>query len=425
MLQLLPRRARPGLVAITLLAAACTAEQRALGPYGPPDVPATGPARAAFLFDVDLGRGRVLVAAPRVESPAPGDGGIAFSLVGGDAVLLTTSNFSASAVGAFQPGKVRVSFDVVITSLLAGAALQAPSVFPLAPPGTTGPLLFPYDIAVATTSGGTSSGGGSDVIVVLPGGGLVAPSPDWDGAPWNFFNDSTCLADNDCFRYEEFPPVLPGGTTAARRVGFDIDPTVGQFTARLILAADVTDLAPAPTGGIQGSITSPALGPLAGVTVTLPATGASTLTDALGGFTFTGVPVGTVSVVLGGLPALCTAQSSYSVLVQAGGVTSLPLSLTCGSLPLFGNITGMLADGGGTPLPGVTLTFTPTGGVAAPPVVTGPGGTYLVTGLPVGDGTGTVSLGGLPAACPDPGLLPYSGLVNGGSLQLNLVVGCP
>ena len=35
---------------------------------------------------------------------------LSLSLLGGDATLLTTSNFSASAVGAFQPGKVRVSF---------------------------------------------------------------------------------------------------------------------------------------------------------------------------------------------------------------------------------------------------------------------------------------------------------------------------
>ena len=421
---LLPwRRARAGLAAVAVVAGACTAELRSLGPSGPPGVPAPGPARAAFLYSVDLAQRRVVVAAPSAGQGVDRGAGVAFSLVGGDAVLLTTANFSASTAGAFQPGKVRVSFDVVITSLLAGAALEAPSVFPLAPPGTTGPLLFPYDIAVATTNGGL--GGGSDVVVVLPGGGLVAPSPDWDGAPWNFFNDSTCLADNDCFRYEEFPPLLPGATTAARRVGFDIDPTVGQFTARLILAADVTDLAPPATGGIQGSVTSPALGPLAGVTVTLPTTGASTVTDPFGGFTFAGVPVGTVSVVLGGLPALCTAQASYSVLIQAGGVTSLPLSLTCGSLPLFGNVAGLVTDGSGTPLPGVTVTFTPTGGVAASPVVTGGTGTYLVTGLPVSDGTGAVTLAALPATCQDPGPLPYAGLVSGGSLQLNLVVACP
>ena len=180
---------------LVLLLAGCTAQQKVLGPSNPPEFPSTGFARAAFLAEVNVRSGQIRVSAPSVSlvsSPASRmSGGPAFSLVGGDAVLLTTSNFVASPVGAFQPGKVRVTFDVALTNRLSNVQLAGPTTFPAPPAGTTGPLLFPYDIAVATTSGGIG-GGGNDVIVVLPSGGLVAPSPDWDGAPFNFFNDSSC-----------------------------------------------------------------------------------------------------------------------------------------------------------------------------------------------------------------------------------------
>src|SRR5262249_39069940 len=149
-------------------------------------------------------------------------GDVEMSLVGGDVVTLTSSNFVASAVGAFTPGKVRVTFNINVTNKLNGVQLIGPTVFPAAPAGTTGPLLFPYDIAVAVTSGGTATGGqGNDIIVTLPSYGLVAPSTDWDGAPHNFFNDTGCPAgSNDCYRWEEFPgPIFPGSTTIAKSVG--------------------------------------------------------------------------------------------------------------------------------------------------------------------------------------------------------------
>lgn len=429
----IPRSRRP-VTALALLLASlvsgCTAELKTLGPYGPPEVPelpATGGARAAFLADVNVRTGRIRISAPAtglagVEAAADG---LSLSLVGGDATLLTTSNFSASAVGAFQPGKVRVSFDIAITNRLSGVNLVGPTVFPAPPPGTAGPLLFPYDIAIAVTAGGTSTGGGgNDVIVVLPGRGLVAASTDWDGAPWNFFNDSSCAGGDDCFRFEEFATIAPGTTTGSSRVGFDIDPTVGQFTARLIVAADLADLVTPPLGSVQGSITSPTLGPLAGVTVLATPGGASALTDVAGGFTLAGVPVGAVTLSLSGLPPICSAQPGYPVTVQSGIVTSFALSLTCTAPTLLGTITGSVTDTAGTPLPNVLIALTPTGLTGEPLVATDAAGLFTALDVDVGDGSGTLTLSNLPPTCADPGPLPYTGLVNGGTLTLPLTLTC-
>lgn len=417
---------RSALLLVAVLAG-CTAELKTIGPTGPPELPAPGFARAAFLADVDVFLGRIRITSPEVLTTGfSRDGsGPAFSLIGGDAVLLTTSNFSASPVGAFQPGKVRVSFDLAITNRLDNVDLIGPTAFPAPPPGTAGPLLVPYDIAIATTSGGVSTGGpGNDVIVVLPSLGLVAPSPDWDGAPWNFFNDATCPGGDDCLAWEEFPAIAPGGTTTVRRIGFDIDPTVGQFTARLIVAADLADLSPPPVGSIQGSVTSPGLGPIAGVTVNAAPGGGSAVTDVAGGFVLADLPVGPVTLTLSGLPPSCGAQPGYAVTVQAGQITTFPLVLTCTPPPLLGTLLGSVRDSAGTALSGVTLTITPTGMGAEPPVTTDLSGAWMAANVAVSDGTGTITLGGFPGGCVDPGAVPYSGLVSGGTLTVDLAVAC-
>lgn len=407
--------------AAPLLLAACTAEPKLTGPVIPPDIPATGFARAAFLAAVDVPTGRITFTTPSVGTSGSGAN---FSLVGGDAVLLTASNFSASPVGAFQPGKVRVSFDIAITNRLDNVQLVGPSSFPAPPPGTAGPLLFPFDVAVAVTSGGAGSGAGG-VVIVLPSLGLVAPSTDWDGDPWNFFNDSTCAGANDCFRWEEFTPIAPGGTAASQRVGFDLDPTVGQFTARLILAADLADLAFPPTGGIQGSLSTTTPGPLAGITVTVAPGGASAVSDPAGAFALAGVPAGTVALSLSGVPPSCTTQPSYLVSVLPGQVTTINLVIPCAPPQLLGTVSGSVQASIGGPIQGASVTVIPSGLPAEPPVTSDATGTYTVAAVDVSDGTGTLNVGGLPAGCVDPGTIPYSGLVSGGSVTLNVVVVCP
>lgn len=434
------RRAFPAtmLTAAMIVASACGTDQNSGAgptlPGNPPPNPTI--TRAAFLADVNARTGEVKIRPPELVGTQGGliranDEGtsVELSLVGGDVVTLTSSNFVASAVGAFTPGKVRVTFDINVTNKLNGVQLVGPTVFPAPPAGTTGPLLFPFDIAVAVTSGGTATGGqGNDIIITLPSYGLVAPSTDWNGAPHNFFNDVGCVAtSNDCFRWEEYPgPIFPGSTTVARGVGFDIDPTVGQFTARLLVAADLQNSGAAPTGTIAGTVTSPQLGTLNGVTVTatsgitsLPAT-----TAGAGAYSIASVPTGPAGVAItSGLPAGCTAPAAQNTTVANGATSTVNFTVTC-PVPV-GSVTGTITFTGSTPsATGISVVVTPTGGAAQTAVNPDAGGVYTRSGVPVGTGAGAVALSNLPSGCTNPGAGSYSGLVAGGTATVNFTVAC-
>ena len=428
------------LAAAALIASACSSDQSGSGPVLPGDPPHNPQiTRAAFLANVNVRTGEIRIAPPELTgtqgsmlraNATPDGQGVELSLVGGDVVTLTSSNFVASAVGAFQPGKVRVTFDVNVTNKLNGVQLIGPTVFPAPPAGTTGPLLFPYDIAVAVTSGGTATGGqGNDIIVTLPSYGLVAPSTDWDGAPHNFFNDTGCPAGaNDCYRWEEYPgPIFPGSTTIARSVGFDLDPTVGQFTARLIVAADLQNSGAAPTGTISGTVTSPQIaGGLNGVTVTATA-GITTLngtTAGAGAYSIATVPTGPASVAItGGLPAGCTNPGPQSTTVNNGATSTVNFTVTC-PVP-SGTVNGTISFTGASPSPtGISVVVTPTGGTAQPAVNPNAAGLYSRNAVPVGTGAGSVALSNLPAGCTDPGPGSYTGLTSGGTQSVNFTVAC-
>jgi hypothetical protein len=436
------RRAFPAtvLTAAMILASACGTEQEnGAGPTLPGNPPPNPTiTRAAFLADVNARTGEVKIRPPELTGTQGGllrgasdsDGNsVELSLVGGDVVTLTSSNFVASAVGAFDPGKIRVTFDINVTNKLNGVQLVGPTVFPAPPAGTTGPLLFPFDISVAVTSGGTATGGqGNDIIVTLPSYGLVAPAITWDGAPHNFFNDVGCVAtSNDCFRWEEYPgPIFPGSTTIARSVGFDIDPTVGQFTARLLVAADLQNSGAAPTGTIAGTVTSPQLGTLNGVTLTatsgitsLPAT-----TAGAGAYSIASVPTGPASVAItAGLPAGCTAPAAQNTTVANAATSTIDFTVTC-PVPV-GSVTGTVSFTGSTPsATGISVVVTPTGGSAQAAVNPNASGLYTRSNVPVGTGAGSVVLSNLPAGCTNPGAGSYTGLIAGGSATVNFTVAC-
>ena len=453
------------IVATAVVAGACSSDNTGAGPVLP-GTPQPNPqiTRAAFLADVNVRTGEVKIRAPQLTGTQNGLGalrgedidaslrGVDLSLVGGDVVNITTSNFVASAIGAFTPGKVRVTFDVNLTNKLSGVQLVGPTVFPAPPAGTTGPILFPYDIAVAVTAGGTATGGqGNDVIVTLPSYGLVAPSTDWNGAPHSFFNDVSCSSPNnggggsggqgsgggfgqsngsDCFRWEEFAgPIFPGSTTSASNVGFDLDPTVGQFTARLIVAADLQNSGPAPTGTIAGTVTSPQLGALNGVTVTATSgiTSLPGTTAGAGAYSIAGVPTGPASVAItGGLPAGCTNPGSQAATVTNGGTATINFTVTC-PVP-NGSIAGQITFTGFTPagaaIDGITVTATPTGGSAVSGNVTSTGA-LSVSGVPINiSANGAVALANLPAGCTAVPAGSYTGLTNGGSQTVNFTVPC-
>ena len=430
------------LTVAAIVGSACSAD-RGQAPIIPGN-PAPNPqiTQAAFLADVDVRGGVVKVREPQLKgtqgglssivrgSKSPATSSVDFSLVGGDVVTLTSSNFVASAVGAFQPGKVRVTFDINITNKLTGVQLIGPTVFPAPPAGTTGPLLFPYDIAVAVTSGGTATGGqGNDIIVTLPSYGLVAPSTDWNGAPHNFFNDVGCAASttSDCFRYEEFTgPIGPGSTTTARSVGFDLDPTVGQFTARLIVAADLQNAGAPLVGTIAGTVTSPQLGTLNGVVVTATA-GITTLTGTTAGagaYSIGSVPTGPASAIItSGLPAGCTNPGAQSTTVASAATSTVNFTVVCPT-PV-GSVTGTITFTGATPSPtGINVIVTPTGLGATPAVNPNAAGLYTRSAVPVGVGSGSVALSSLPSGCTAPAAGSYSGLTNGGTATVNFTVAC-
>jgi hypothetical protein len=214
--------------------AGCGSEPVAPGlpPGGPPPQLLT----TAIRLDVDLVEGTVRVASPQVEtaSALPRSNAI----LGSNEVTATATNLTRSAPGAFQPGKVRVRFDVAITNRLTSATL-VPST--LNPGSTaTGLILFPYRVTQAT-GGATSS---------------VLASVDWNGdgttgsgAPRNFFNDFACTTTgitSDCIRWEQFAsPLFAGETSRASRVGFDVPKAVTSFQVLLVLAADVSSDLPA------------------------------------------------------------------------------------------------------------------------------------------------------------------------------------
>jgi len=258
----------------------CT-QDSPLGSSDPVTPPRTDLLRSAVRIHVDLVQGTAVAVSPDARTATAA--GLSLALVGRNELRADVGNIQRSAVGAFTKKKVRVTMDVALTNLVTHAAFVTPS-FPTPPVGTSGVLLFPF---------ATSVTGGS---------GNVAPSPDWDGAPINFFNDNdvTCsLYKSDCYRWEAYPAPLTGGlSTAARTVGFDVDPSVTGFDTYFVLAADLSSL-----GVINGRVaTVAAIGdpevPVAGATLTLKlfVAGGGTLgefittTDADGNFSFLDIP---------------------------------------------------------------------------------------------------------------------------------------
>ncbi|MEZ4424691.1 MAG: PKD domain-containing protein [Gemmatimonadota bacterium] len=262
-----------------IAAAACSDSEPVVGPLLPPAPPENPEiVSAAWIADINKIEGTV-----KITPPARGYDpqiiadffGLApdhpeFSILAGDVVdvLADPASLNFSPVGQFSPGLIRVTFDVAIRNKLSAVDLIQPT-FPTPPPSTSGALLFPFETIVTTTTGGVTGGqgDGTGVIVELPNQGNVAPSVDFDGAPFNFFNDSACgPTDNDCYRYEEFGvPVVGGSTTAFQTIGFDAEATVSQFRARMIVAADLLDSTPnaLPVASAGGPYTGDAGQPIA------------------------------------------------------------------------------------------------------------------------------------------------------------------
>lgn len=383
---------------------------------------------AAFIMDVSPLKKTIKITAPtttigksRVSESGSllvGDGPD-LSLLGGDVIDLTATNYVAGAVGASVPGKVLVTFDLTVNNKLAGIQLVTPT-FPTPPSGVTGLQLFPFEISVTTTAGGVTTVG-NEVIVTSPRFGAVIPSNDWSGAPHNFFNDIGCPATaNDCFRYEPFGTIAPLGASTAQTVGFLIDPTVGDFRVKMIVAADLNATTTPTPGTISGSVTSPQLGALNNVSVSVSG-GFSGTSNATGAYSIANVATGSRTVSISNLPSGCTAPASQNVTVASGGTNTVNFTVTC-SVPT-GSISGTVTSSLGGGLAGVQVTVTPTGAGALAAVATSASGTYTVASVPTVPATGAITLANLPANCTNPGPTAYSGMTTGG-LTTNILVTC-
>jgi len=430
------------------LAACSQLGDKTAGPILPPNPPENPMlSRAAFVFRVNTSTHEVNITAPDV-TVNPGAAPVSavsadligpdFSLVAGDVITLTASNYSASAVGQFTPNKIRVTFDINITNKLSSVSLITPT-FPAPPPGTSGILMFPFATYVSVTSGGVSVGGNGDsVIVDLPNQGQVATSTDWNGdgspgsgAPYNFFNDAACpVGSNDCYRYETYAaPLLPGATSAARSVGFDIDPTVSRFSAKIVIAADLQNSGAAPTGTIAGSVSSPQRGALSGVLVTANTGGFTGTTNGTGAYSIANVTTGPKTVTVSNLPAGCSDPGPQSTTVSSGATSTVNFSVTC-TVPA-GTVSGSLTrTGPASPsLAGTIVTATPAAAGTSPAATTLAAGAanYSISGVAIGSGAGagngSVALSNLPGGCSSaPG--SYTGLTLGGTVTVNFTIDC-
>jgi Tol biopolymer transport system component len=237
----------------------------------------------------------------------PVGAGVSLALLGANEISATISSSSRSAVGQFIPKKVRITFAVALTNRSIAALL--PPTFPTPPAGNTSVLLFPF----ATT--------------LTAGNGAIDASTDWDGTARNFFNDASCSSGgkSDCYRWEPYPaPFAPGATTSARMVGFDVDPTVQEFTTYFVLAADL----PVPAS-ISGTVSSPQRGGLGHVVVTLTPTNRVTGTETNGTYGFTGVALGEYDLSLSGLPGYCEPAAPKHVNVASGANVTVDFSVRC------------------------------------------------------------------------------------------------
>ena len=320
-----PGRLLYGLALVLL--AGCSTDRPTEPAAGPPP-PNTGLAARAIPVRVDVAAGTVTVLD---RSAATARDGLSLALLGANEISATTSNFSRSAVGQFIAKKVRITFNVALKNRSSVSLL--PPTFPTPPAGTQTVMLFPFS---TTLTGGN---------------GAIDASTDWDGSALNFFNDVSCSSGgkSDCYRWEGFPaPFASGATTAARPVGFDVDPTVQSFTTYFVLAADLT-----VPGSISGTVTSPQRGPLGHVTVSLTPANRFTGTSNTGTYGFDNVTAGAYTVTLSGLPGYCFPAPSKPATVTSGANTIVDFSVDCPRIAFTGyrggqiQIWRMNADGTG------------------------------------------------------------------------------
>jgi Right handed beta helix region len=166
-------------------------------------------------------------------------------------------------------------------------------------------------------------------------------------------------------------------------------------------------------------------GIVAALVVVTPSGGSalpSVRTTAGGGYTVPSVPDGSGAIALSDLPTGCNApaSASYSGLTN-GATATVNFTVTC--TPPVGTVTGTVTSSLGGQIPGATVTIKPTGGTALPSVTTGANGSYTVLHVPIGSGTGSVTVAQVPTNCTT-ATGSYTGLVAGMTVTANVAVTC-
>jgi Tol biopolymer transport system component len=327
-----PRRALCVLSAAFL--ASCTSERLTQPSNDPPTLPA---GLAAVRLHVDVRSGTVTTLDHPAAAASAGQRP-SLDLLGKNEFEVQSSGGVVTQVGK----KVRFSFQLALVNHLS-VDLLAPT-FPTPPAGSHSLMLFPF------------------AITVTAGSGDITPSVDWNGdgtpgsgAPWNFFNDTNCPSGGrtDCYRWEGYPaPLVQGGRTEPKTIGFDLDPTVQAFDLYLVLAADLQQ------PSITGTVTSPQRGPLANVTVTATAnpggqSWTATTNASTGGYSFSGLAPGSYIVSLSGLPAYCFPVNTQFATVGTTNAPIVNFFVPCPSIAYTSDFSGhseiwrMNADGSG------------------------------------------------------------------------------
>jgi hypothetical protein len=179
----------------------------------------------AIAISIDLRAGSV-VQQTLLGAPSSSNG-VSLSLLGQNEITATVSNMTTAPASG---NKVLVRFDLVLNNQFENAQLE-PATFPNRPVNEV--VAFPFSASPVGTFGGK-----------------ITPSSDWDGSPWNFFNDDGCngsSATSDCFRWEGFGSLVAGGaSTPSRSVGFLVESNITSFTVYVGVAADVRELPPPP-----------------------------------------------------------------------------------------------------------------------------------------------------------------------------------
>jgi hypothetical protein len=312
----------------------CNSERQSLDPELPPLPPLNPELRAAaFILDVDARRGVVKVTEPSgiAGTPQLSVAGPDFSLLGGDAIDLLFRNFN---FGQFDDvtGTRLVTWEMQLSNQLGGVNFIAPT-WPEPPSNATGIHAIPLRVVVTEVAGSITPGGqGNEIIIELPSlPDEVSASEHWngslevggthDGAPYNWFNDTACPSDNDCFRFETYgAPLFARTNSAWQTVGIRSGPDANTFRVFVILAADIQDAQGVPTEAVCGRVSSAGIGQQASI----PADG-GVAEDALcdGAFAGTvagdaGVPGVTVSV--GDDQGVTDAFGYYSFTTEIGNI---------------------------------------------------------------------------------------------------------